>query len=233
MSGLLEKIIHQIDLVESVKNALFDAILTGEFLPGEKLAQDDLAEKMGVSRQPVIQALRILSEHGILSPYGKKGVAVSKLDEHKLLSLLQVRSELDCLAARLAAKRAKVNEFSDDDYSQVKGLHELIDRSLTLMKGNNIPETHADLIRNDIEFHKMIRSLSGNSFIQATLEPHLLHFSRVFYVITSNRHQVIWEQHKCILDAILGGNVDAAERLTKEHAVEAERLINWYREKVY
>ena len=68
MSRLLEKITQQIDLVESVKNALFDAILTGEFLPGEKLAQDDLAEKMGVSRQPVIQALRILSEHGILSP---------------------------------------------------------------------------------------------------------------------------------------------------------------------
>ena len=233
MSRLLEKITQQIDLVESVKNALFDAILTGEFLPGEKLAQDDLAEQMGVSRQPIIQALRILSDHGILSPYGKKGVAVSELDEHKLLSLLQVRNELDCLAAKLAAMRAKTNKFDEDDHNQINDLHELIDRSLTLMKGNNIPETHADLIRNDIEFHKMIRSLSGNMFIQTTLEPHLLHFSRVFYVITADRHHVIWDQHNSILEAILGGNVETAQNLTKAHSVEAETLIHWYREKVY
>jgi DNA-binding GntR family transcriptional regulator len=57
---ILKKIAPQIDLVESVKNALFEAILTGEILPGDKLAQDDLADKMGVSRQPVIQALRNL-----------------------------------------------------------------------------------------------------------------------------------------------------------------------------
>ena len=101
----------QLDLVESVKNALFEAILTGEILPGDKLAQDDLAEKMGVSRQPVIQALRILSEHGILCPLGKKGLTVSSIDKDRLLNLLVVRSELDCLAARLAATRALNKNF--------------------------------------------------------------------------------------------------------------------------
>ena len=136
-------------------------------------------------------------------------------------------------AAKLAAMRAKANKFDEDDHNQINDLHELIDRSLTLMKGNNIPETHADLIRNDIEFHEMIRSLSGNMFIQTTLVPHLLHFSRVFYVITADRHHVIWDQHNSILEAILGGNVETAQNLTKAHSVEAETLIHWYREKVY
>lgn len=68
----MQKIAPQIDLVEAVKVSLFDAILTGKLLPGDKLSQDVLAEKMGVSRQPVIQALRILSENGILCPLGKR-----------------------------------------------------------------------------------------------------------------------------------------------------------------
>ena len=224
----MKKIIPHVDLVESVKNALFDAILTGEFLPGEKLAQDDLAEKMGVSRQPIIQALRILSEHGILSPHGKKGVAVSKLNTNKLKSLLQVRRELDCLAARLAAKRAKAKEFEDHDYEQIDNLKKLIALSHLQMKGDN----HANLVRNDLEFHKMIRSLSGNTFIQSTLEPHLLHQSRIFYITAANRHQVIWEQHESIFEAILSGDATVAENLTHAHTVEAEELMVWYEDEI-
>lgn len=224
----MEKLIPQIDLVESVKNALFDAILTGEFLPGEKLAQDELAEKMGVSRQPIIQALRILSENGILCPHGKKGVAVSKLNKKNLQNLLQVRRELDCLAARLAAKRAKMREFEDHDYEQIDSLKKLIALSQLQMKGDN----HANLVRNDLEFHKMIRSLSGNTFIQSTLEPHLLHQSRIFYITTVNRHQVIWEQHESIFEAILSGDANVAEHLTNAHTVEAEQLFEWYREEI-
>ena len=224
----MKKIIPHVDLVESVKNALFDAILTGEFLPGEKLAQDDLAEKMGVSRQPIIQALRILSEHGILSPHGKKGVAVSKLNTNKLKSLLQVRRELDCLAARLAAKRAKAKEFEDHDYEQIDNLKKLIALSHLQMKGDN----HANLVRNDLEFHKMIRSLSGNTFIQSTLEPHLLHQSRIFYITAANRHQVIWEQHESIFEAILSGDANVAENLTHAHTVEAEELMVWYEDEI-
>ena len=224
----MKKIIPHVDLVESVKNALFDAILTGEFLPGEKLAQDDLAEKMGVSRQPIIQALRILSEHGILCPHGKKGVAVSKLNTNKLKSLLQVRRELDCLAARLAAKRAKAKEFEDHDYEQIDNLKKLIALSHLQMKGDN----HANLVRNDLEFHKMIRSLSGNTFIQSTLEPHLLHQSRIFYITAANRHQVIWEQHESIFEAILSGDATVAENLTHAHTVEAEELMVWYEDEI-
>ena len=225
---ILEKIAPQIDLVESVKNALFEAILTGEILPGDKLAQDDLAEKMGVSRQPVIQALRILSEHGILCPLGKKGLTVSSIDKDRLLNLLVVRSELDCLAARLAATRALNKNFNEGDYDHTKNIETLINNSLELSEGEN----HAVLIRNDLEFHKMIRGLSGNEFIQSILEPHLLHHSRLFYIMADGRHKKIWEQHQSIFQSILSGDPDTAEMLTKQHTIEAEITMGWYRDKI-
>ena len=218
----------QLDLVGSVKNALFEAILTGEILPGDKLAQDDLAEKMGVSRQPVIQALRILSENGILCPLGKKGLTVSSIDKDRLLNLLVVRSELDCLAARLAATRALNKNFNEGDYDHTKNIETLINNSLELSEGEN----HAVLIRNDLKFHKMIRGLSGNEFIQSILEPHLLHHSRLFYIMADGRHEKIWEQHQSIFQSILSGDPDTAEMLTKQHTVEAETSMGWYRDEI-
>lgn len=225
---ILEKIVPQIDLVESVKNTLFEAILTGEILPGDKLAQDDLAEKMGVSRQPVIQALRILSEHGILCPLGKKGLTVSSIDKGRLLNLLVVRSELDCLAARLAATRALNKNFNEGDHDQIEKIKTLINKSLELVEGKN----HAVLIRNDLEFHKMVRGLSNNEFIQSILEPHLLHHSRLFYIMADGRHKEIWEQHQSIFQSILSGDPDKAEMLTKQHTVEAETSMGWYRDEI-
>ena len=225
---ILKKIVPQIDLVESVKNALFEAILTGEILPGDKLAQDDLADKMGVSRQPVIQALRILSEHGILCPLGKKGLTVSSIDKGRLLNLLVVRSELDCLAARLAATRALNKNFNEGDHDQIEKIKTLINKSLELVEGKN----HAVLIRNDLEFHKMVRGLSNNEFIQSILEPHLLHHSRLFYIMADGRHKEIWEQHQSIFQSILSGDPDKAEMLTKQHTVEAETSMGWYRDEI-
>ena len=224
----MKKIAPQIDLVESVKNTLFEAILTGEILPGDKLAQDDLAEKMGVSRQPVIQALRILSEHGILCPLGKKGLTVSSIDKGRLLNLLVVRSELDCLAARLAATRALNKNFNEGDHDQIENIKTLINKSLELVKGKN----HTVLVRNDLEFHKLVRGLSGNEFIQSILEPHLLHHSRLFYIMADGRNKEIWEQHQSIFQSILSGDPDKAEMLTKQHTVEAETSMGWYRDEI-
>lgn len=224
----MKKIAPQIDLVESVKNTLFEAILTGEILPGDKLAQDDLAEKMGVSRQPVIQALRILSEHGILCPLGKKGLTVSSIDKGRLLNLLVVRSELDCLAAQLAATRALNKNFNESDHGQIEKIKTLINKSFELVEGKN----HAVLIRNDLEFHKMVRGLSNNEFIQSILEPHLLHHSRLFYIMADGRHKEIWEQHQSIFQSILSGDPDKAEMLTKQHTVEAETSMGWYRDEI-
>ena len=223
---MIQKITPQIDLVESVKTALFEAILAGQILPGEKLSQDVLAKKMGVSRQPVIQALRILSEQGILCPYGKKGLTVAAIDKTQLLKLLAVRSELDCLAARLAAQKAETDSFTPEDHDIIDAINALIDDSRTLIAADE----HLMLVQNDISFHKLLRRLSANEFIQSVLEPHLLHHNRLANIMGLDRHNEIWAQHREIFDAILSGNVSSADALTKEHINKAESSIGWCRE---
>ena len=81
---LLEKLPSQTDLVESVKAALFDAIIEGKITPNDKLSQIQIANALGVSRQPVIQALRILSEQGILVPHGKKRCCQTNENSHQI-----------------------------------------------------------------------------------------------------------------------------------------------------
>ena len=97
------------DLVEIVKESLFEGILTGELRPGEKLQQTKLAEELGVSRQPVSHALRLLEEQGILTALDRRSLTVAEPDMTSMLQMMDVRRELDGLAARctIAAKACR------------------------------------------------------------------------------------------------------------------------------
>lgn len=223
---LLDKLPSQMDLVESVKTALFDAIIEGKITPNDKLSQIEIADALGVSRQPVIQALRILSEQGILVPHGKKSLTVATLNEKNLLKLLDVRMQLDCLGVRLAAQRVKDSSLIDEDHEIIEAINRLIfDSHLLIVNGE-----HLKLVRSDISFHKLLRALSGNEFIQSVLEPHLLHHNRLVSAMSINRHTKIWHQHKEILGAILQGNGKLAEQTMMEHINSAAAAIDWKRD---
>lgn len=225
-SHVLEKIVPQTDLVESVKLALFSAILAGQILPGEKLSQDGLARQLGVSRQPVIQALRILFEQGILCNYGNRGLTVAAMNKNELLKLLSVRSELDCFAVRLAAERAKAGIFTPEDHESIRAINALFAESRVLI----VKDKHFELVQNDIIFHKFLRGLSGNEFIQAVLEPHLLHHYRLANIMAVKRQGQIWAQHREIFDEIISGNASSAEALMLAHIQKAEIAIGWRHE---
>lgn len=215
---MLEKLPSKIDLVESVKTAILEAILSGKINPNEKLSQTKIANELGVSRQPVIQAFRILSEQGILVPHGKKGLTVTALDQKGFCKLLAVRKELDCLGVRLAAQRVTAGGLIDEDHEIIEAINKLIsDSNLLIVNGE-----HLKLVRNDISFHELLRALSGNEFIQLVLEAHLLHYNRLVSAMSVNLHEKIWDQHQRILDAILKGNEELAEQLTLEHLEHLE-----------
>ena len=223
---LLDKLPSQMDLVESVKTALFDAIIEGKITPNDKLSQIEIASALGVSRQPVIQALRILSEQGILVAHGKKGLSLAALDEKTLLKLLDVRKQLDCLGVRLAAQRVTAGRLIDEDHEIIEAINKLIsDSHLLIVNGE-----HLKLVRNDISFHKLLRALSGNEFIQSVLEPHLLHHNRLVSAMSIDRHTKIWHQNQDILGAILQGNGKLAEQTMMEHINSAAVAIDWKRD---
>jgi DNA-binding GntR family transcriptional regulator len=168
----------------------------------------------------------IAETQGILVPHGKKGLSVADLDAKNLLKLLDVRKQLDCLGVRLAAQRVTDGSMIDEDHETIEAINRLIsDSHLLIVNGE-----HLKLVRSDISFHKLLRALSGNEFIQSVLEPHLLHHNRLVSAMSINRHTKIWHQHQEILGAILQGNGKLAEQTMMEHINSAAAAIDWKRD---
>ncbi len=137
-----------------LRDIVFDymknAIITGELKPGERLMEVQLAEKLGVSRTPVREAIRKLELEGLVVMVPRKGAYVSDLDAKDLLNVLEVRSSLEGLAASLAAER-----ITDEEIERLKGILEEFQKNIEL--GDN-----EALIRLDKEFHDLIFAASRN-----------------------------------------------------------------------
>ena len=95
---------------------ILDAIETGDFRPGARLVESELAERLGVSRTPVREALQRLETQGMLSRDGRS-LIVASLDHNQLAELYTVRAELEGLAARLAARHA-----TDEEINVLRGM---------------------------------------------------------------------------------------------------------------
>lgn len=104
MTTNLIKIESVPDLVEQVYASLLDSISDGTPAPGSRIMQEDIAEKLAMSRRPVLQALRLLRKDGFVLDAPGRGVLVAPLDVNALVQIYQVRSTLDALAVKLAAK---------------------------------------------------------------------------------------------------------------------------------
>src|SRR5919109_4359862 len=100
----LSRIVSTPDLTEQVYQRLLYAICDGELAPGTRLTQEDLAATLGVSRQPVLPALRLLKKEGFVSDAGRRGLQVAPLEAQAITQVYEVRAVLDGLAARRAAQ---------------------------------------------------------------------------------------------------------------------------------
>ncbi len=191
------------DLVERVYESLLGSIAEGELAPGARLTQEELADKLDVSRQPVLQALRLLKKDGLVIDSGKRGVVVSPIDGGLIARVYQLRAALDALAARLAAqRRAHIDPG-------------LIERGRKAAKGHSV----GAMIEADIAFHNAIYDASGNPLIAESANRHWAHIRRAMGAVlqTANARETIWSEHAAILAAIAAGDVDRAGRLTREH----------------
>jgi len=202
----------QPDLVDQVYRALLDAISDGSFAPGERVLQEDIAEKLVVSRQPVLQALRLLKKDGFVIDAPGRGVLVARLDVARLTQIYQVRSALDALAARLAATVGY-------DLPQ-----QLIIDGRAAARGNQVRE----MLAADERFHGAIYAASGNPLIAESAQLHWQHIRRAMGAVlqASTMRESIWDEHEAIAEAIRGAHADLAERLIRQHAEGAGRNLS-------
>ena len=203
------------DLSERVHDAVLEAICSGELKAGTRLTQEELAQKFGVSRQPVLQAMMLLRREGFLIEAGRKGVQVAPLDMQQVRNLYVVRAALDGAAARLAAA----------NYTR-----ELAHRGRLLLDvgrragaSGNVPAA----IEADIDFPLFVYEASGNPLIGETAQPHWQHLRRVMAAALSETdlRVSVWDEHEGILRALEAGQVDEAEALCRGHAEQMADIL--------
>ncbi|KFI30784.1 GntR family transcriptional regulator [Paenirhodobacter enshiensis] len=183
---------------------ILDAIDAGDYRPGDRLVESELADRFGVSRTPIREALQRLETQSMLARDGRS-LIVASLDHNQLAELYAVRAELEALAAALAAKHAAPEE--------VRVLQQLIDEDWSQ------ESDPAALARSNKTFHRQIHLASHNRFLVQQLD--LLHRSMALLATTSlaasGRPDAALREHQAIVDGIRKGDPEEASRALRAH----------------
>jgi len=204
------------NLIDQVYARILDGIVDRTLPPGHRIRQNELAEQLGVSRQPVSHALHLLHRQGLVAESGRKGFAVTQLDPARIRQLYEVRGAIDALAARLAAGRVRTDAAGRAD----------LETALRAGRGIDGKTPLARLIALDVDFHRAIYRLSGNPAIEEMIAPQWPHMRRSMATVLAelDYRQNAWSEHETIAAHVLSGNAKAAEAAALAHALGAGRM---------
>jgi DNA-binding GntR family transcriptional regulator len=202
-------------LIEQAYDAILAAIGDGRLAPGSRLNHDELAARMGISRQPVGQALSILKAQGFVRDTGRRGLIVAPLEREFFRSIYELREALDSLAASLAAQRLTPRDVSEG--------RELIAEGRAAVKSGRMQV----LVEADVRFHLWICRVAANPLLADTLRLYWHHLRRAMGEVLQDRErrERIWDEHEAILDAIVARNPTEAGHRAMMHAREAGKDV--------
>ncbi len=187
---------------------ILEAIDIGLYRPGDRLVESELADRFGVSRTPIREALQRLETQSLLTRDGRS-LIVASLDHNQLAELYVVRTELEGLAARLAARHATPEE--------VRVLQQMVEDDTALLGDPGA------LSRANKRFHKQIHLASHNRYLVQQLD--LVHRTMALLATTSlaveGRGEMALSEHRQIVDAIGAGDGEAAYAALKQHISKA------------
>ena len=204
------------NLIDQVYGRLLEAIIDRTLLPGQRITQNELADRLGVSRQPISHALHLLHRQGLVAESGKRGFEVTQLDPQRIRELYEVRGAIDALAARLAAARVKEDSAARTQLEAALEAGRAIDDNAPL----------ARLIALDVDFHSAIYRLAGNTAIEEMIAPQWPHMRRSMATVLSelDYRDSAWAEHATIAGHIVAGEANAAERAALAHAQTAGQM---------
>ncbi|WKA58389.1 GntR family transcriptional regulator [Planococcus shenhongbingii] len=196
----------------SVYDYLYNAIRTGDIKPGQTLTERELAEKIGVSRTPVREAIRKLEEQGLVTHVPHKGVKVATLTMEKVAQLYEVREVLEGLAARTLSQ-IQTPEIIDE-------LNSYVAKAEKEAAANNIKEL-ADI---NSEFHLALTRLSENFYLEAIMTMLQTQIGLMMSTSLSQAGRPLRnvEEHKMMISAIQSGDGDVAESMARFHVRKAK-----------
>ena len=211
----MKAIANQPNLVDQVTQAVLDEITAGKLAPGERVIQEQLAQALGVSRQPVQQALLLLRNQGVLQDAPGRGLIVAPLDAVHVRQMYAMRAVLEGLAARRAAECNAERAAKQGPALIEAGCRAVASGSFTKM------------IAADTRFHEFLYALSGNDLVAPALATHLTYTQRVMGVVLvgNEKPAAIWREHAQILEAVGAGDGARAEALARRHIDDASAFM--------
>lgn len=203
-------------LRDVVFNTLRQAILKGELTPGERLMEIQLAERLGVSRTPIREAIRKLELEGLVLMIPRKGAEVAKISEKSLRDVLEVRRSLEELAIELACQR-----MSEDEVLQLEEAQTAFSRAIESGDPMTIAET-------DEHYHDIIYFGTGNARLVQILNNlrEQMYRYRLEYIKDADKRQILKLEHENILRAVRSRHVAEAKAAIREHIDNQEITVS-------
>ena len=203
-------------LRDVVFQTLRQAILRGELKPGERLMEIHLAQKLGVSRTPVREAIRKLELEGLVLMIPRKGAEVARISENNLRDVLEVRRTLEELAVDLACQR-----MTEDELEELKKTQELFAQAIREGDAMRIAQT-------DERYHEIIYGSTKNEKLVQMLNNlrEQMYRYRLEYIKDEDKRQVLMVEHEHILSALKVRNLAEARMAAREHIDNQEITVS-------
>lgn len=204
-----------IPLRDVVFNTLRQAILIGELKPGERLMEIHLADKLGVSRTPVREAIRRLELEGLVTMIPRRGAEVAQITEKSMSDVLEVRRTLDALCAELACDR-----ITEDSLAALKKACDHFEQCVDTRNAKDIAQA-------DVSLHDIIVQATGNQrLIQMVhnLSEQMYRY-RFEYIKDSSQHETLVKEHRIIYQSIVDKDRETAAAAAKLHIDNQKKAI--------
>lgn len=194
-------------LRDVVFNTLREAILRGDLQPGERLMELQLADKLGVSRTPIREAIRMLEQEGLAVTVPRKGAEVAKMTLKGMEDVLEIRGALDELAVQLACER-----ITGEQLEELKKRKQDFEISLKSGDVKLIAEA-------DVHFHDVIYEATENPKLVNLLNNlrEQIYRYRVEYIKKVENHPILIKEHNAIYHALVKRNKEDAKNSIHEH----------------
>lgn len=202
-------------LRDVVFNTLRQAILKGELEPGERLMEIQLAERLGVSRTPIREAIRKLELEGLVLMIPRKGAEVAKISARSLRDVLEVRRALEELAIELACQR-----MSEEDVGNLQKAQEDFKKAIAeggAMKIAETDEHYHDVIYEGTQNAKLIQMLNN-------LREQMYRY-RLEYIKDEDKRKILVLEHEKILKTVRERKVAEAKEAVREHIDNQEITV--------
>ncbi len=211
----MRKIMTKRNLKEEVYQRLKKGIINQEILPGMRLREEELAEKLGVSRTPIREAINRLHQEGMVVIIPRRGAYVARLTREEIIENLLIREVLEGLAARLAAENISASTLSE--------MHACI----TQFVDKDLMANIENYSQANVQFHKMIIAASKSKKLFSLIHNLFdqMDMVRLRTISIPGRAEKSLIEHLEIIDALEKGNGIRAEHLIRTHIQDLRKSV--------